>query len=89
MKYIAIIDEASLTKQEIENLFMLARDQRGKAYKVPLTPLLTPTLTNTFGDSVCLNQKHVDLLLEYEKNEIMRKIAGGMESGIRFLGREN
>ena len=89
MKFVAIIDEKSLTRQEMESLFFLGRDKNGKVFRIDLKPLTTHILTTKDGENVYLNQKHIDCLIEFEKSEIIQKLVGDMESGFRLLGRNN
>lgn len=89
MKFVAIIDEKTLTKQEIEGSFLLARDKKGKAYRLELKPLIKNILTTMTGENVYISQKQIDYLIELENSEIIQKLVGDMNSGVRLLGNDD
>ena len=74
MRYVAIIEAES------EPCIV-----KTNGYKLDLKRLKTPLLVMSEGDSIYLNQKHLDWLMECEKNEIMRKLVGDIESGVKTI----
>ena len=78
MKYIAIIDDELLSNFEIDvgypphsDMIMVAKDKNMYSRGIRLKPLAKNLLVTTNGDSVYLNEEHIEVMKEMEKRKIM------------------
>ena len=91
MKYVAVIDESILCDHEKRNLIFIGKNKDGKGIRIDLKPLVTYVFVNKNGESVYLNQKHIDWLLECEQKESIERILKEHEEMFRGVAndREN
>ena len=86
MKYVAVIDDSILCDHEKANSIFVGMDKYGKTISIDLKPLLNYMFVNKNGESVYINQKHIDWLLECEQKETMEKILKEHEEMFRGSG---
>ncbi len=81
MKYIAIIDDELLANFRIDvgypplsNIIMIVNDKNMYSRGICLKPLARELFVTTNGDSVYLNEEHIEVLKEVEKRKTIEKI---------------
>lgn len=78
MKYIAIFDDEFLKNFRLYDggLTLVMYDEGMATRAVRLFPIQHHTFTSVDGQSAYLTQGHIDAMLEYERNEILKNMMG-------------
>lgn len=78
MKYIAIFDDEFLKNFRLDDggLTLVMHDEAMATRAVRLFPIQHNTVTSVDGQSVYLSQGHIDAMLEYERNEMLKNMMG-------------
>lgn len=82
MKYIAIVDDEFLSNFRVDvrnnsqysDMVLVVNDMNMCTRGIPLKPLPKEMLVTKDGNSVYLQQKHIDCLIEMERTEMFDKI---------------
>ena len=83
MKYLAIFDDTMLSNFRLDDggLTLVLTDKNWCTRAVALKPIIRPVLTITEDcervtetASLYLTQGHIDALIEYDKNEVIKEI---------------
>lgn len=84
MKYIAIFDDESLKNFRLDDggLTLVMHDKVMATRAVKLFPIKQNTFTTVDGRSVYLNQGYIDAMVEYERNEAIKRIITKLEGNI-------
>lgn len=84
MKYIAIFDDEFLKNFRLDDggLTLVMYDEAMATRAVKLFPIQCNTFTTVDGRSVYLNQGYVDAMIEYERNEAIKRIITKLEGSI-------
>ena len=76
MKYIAVFDDNFLSNFRLDDngLTLVMGDKRGYDRAVRLKPLIRNIITMEHGESVYLTQDHIDCLLQFEREQMKKKM---------------
>ena len=95
MKFIISVDDnfiSNFRRDDEDRLTLVVTDKNGLTRAVRLKPLQKPVLTFPNGESIYLNQEHIDALLEYEKRvsiaEAVRRINEGIQEAVKLSGKK-
>ena len=77
MKFIAVCDEEMLVNfgRDYSGLTLLLKDADGYTRAVELKPIIRPLIVNDDGRSAYLSPEHINCLLDFEREEVIKKIA--------------
>lgn len=76
MKYIAVLDEEILPYFRTDDCgkTLVLKDEQGYTRAVNLKPIARPLLANTNGKIAYLTQGHIDCMLDYERDEAIKRV---------------
>ena len=76
MKYIAVLDEEILQYFQTDDCgrTLVLKDEQGYTRAVNLKPIARPLFVNTNGENVYLTQGHIDCMLDYEREEAIKRV---------------
>lgn len=82
MKYIAVFDDGSLKNFRLDDggLTLVMHDESMATRAVRLFPIQCNVLTSVDGQSVYITQGHIDAMLEYELNEVLKRMTFSPDS---------
>lgn len=90
MKYIAIVDDEFLTNFRVDvgypphsDMILVVNDERGFARGIQLKPIAREMVVARDGNSLYLNQDHIDCLLEMERKQMFDKAVKDIIEGFR------
>jgi len=80
MKYIAVFDDEFLSNFRLDDngLTLVMGDKRGYNRAVRLKPLIQNVLTAEHGESIYLTQDHIDCLLTFEREQMIKEMYADM-----------
>lgn len=77
MKYIAVFDDSFLSNFRLDDedkLTLVLTDKNNGTRAVRLKPVIRPTITSENGESLYLMPEQIDVLLNYERQELAKKV---------------
>lgn len=76
MKYLVILDDEILSNFRTDDYgkTLVLIDKNGFTRAMKLIPLVKPLVTNENGFALYLTQEHIDCLLDYEREESLKRI---------------
>ncbi|MBO7713936.1 MAG: hypothetical protein J6S85_10230 [Methanobrevibacter sp.] len=76
MKYIAVLDEEMLSYFRTYDCgrTLVLKDERGYKRAINLKPIVRPLFVNTDGKTAYLTQGHIDCMLDYERNDAIKRV---------------
>lgn len=76
MKYIAVFDDEFLSNFRLydNRLTLVMGDKQGYNRAVRLKPLMRNVLTTEHGESIYLTQDHIDCLLKFDREQMIKKM---------------
>lgn len=76
MKYLVMLDDEILSNFRTDDCgkTLVLIDKNGFTRAMKLIPLVKPLVTNENGVALYLTQEHIDCLLDYEREESLKRI---------------